>query len=414
MVVTNASDDLRCILERIGGMCFKAESALGLCIDGFMKHKVDLINEAQKIIPAIRSEGTELRALLSKKAAEPDANWELVKSLMPIVSSIEMAVTGLDATLQHVRAKINEGVLFSDKATGEVRHLFKETIDILKTVGDTLVTRNKVNMEYVVSKYKNLHEIMDAYAEGHEERLIKGLCQPQASIMYLNIMDSITTVVRHTKQAFMAITNVSSDIRSVSERIGNMCFDAESILNLCMDGFMKHKVDSVDEAKKMIPAIRNEGNELRKMLGDKAKEPYVNKDLIKSCMSIIGSIEMGVTGLDSILQQVSYKISEGISFSDTAVNEVCHLFRETLKVLKTAGGAIGTKNEILLKHVIDKCENIALIVSSYGKGHEERLMKGTCQAQAFSVYLNIMDSAATVVWHIRQAILRFSECRLMF
>ena len=201
MAIKNVSDDIKSVLERIGSMCFKAESILNLCMDGFMKHKVDLIDEARKVSPAIRTEGNELRTLLSKKATEPDANKELIKSLMSIVSSVEMAVTGLDSTLQHVRAKISEGVLFSDKAVGEIRHLFKETLDILKTAGDTLVTKNEVLMKYVVDKYKNLDEIVEGYAEGHEERLIKGLCQPQASTVYLNIMDSIMTVVWHVKQA---------------------------------------------------------------------------------------------------------------------------------------------------------------------------------------------------------------------
>ena len=88
---------------------------------------------------------------------------------------------------------------------GEIRHLFKETLDILKTAGDTLVTRNEVLMKYVVDKYKNLSEIVEGYAEGHEERLIKGLCQPQASPVYLNIMDSIMTVVWHVKQALVKL-----------------------------------------------------------------------------------------------------------------------------------------------------------------------------------------------------------------
>ena len=205
MAIPNVSGDIKSVLERIGGMCFKAESILNLCMDGFMKHKVDLIDEARKVIPAIRTEGNELRKLLSDKAKEPYVNKELIKSLMSIVGSIEMAVTGLDAVLQHVSAKISEGILFGDKAVSEIRHLFKETLDILKTANDTLVTKNEVLMKYVVDKYKNLDEIVEGYAEGHEERLIKGLCQPQASPVYLNIMDSIMTVVWHTKQALMRL-----------------------------------------------------------------------------------------------------------------------------------------------------------------------------------------------------------------
>ena len=160
MAIKNVSDDIKSVLERIGGMCFKAESILNLCMDGFMKHKVDLIDEARKVIPAIRTEGNELRKLLSDKAKEPYVNKELIKSLMSIVGSIEMAVTGLDAVLQHVSAKISEGILFGDKAVSEIRHLFKETLDILKTANDTLVTKNEVLMKYVVDKYKNLDEIV--------------------------------------------------------------------------------------------------------------------------------------------------------------------------------------------------------------------------------------------------------------
>ena len=205
MAIKNVSDDIKSVLERIGGMCFKAESILNLCMDGFMKHKVDLIDEARKVTPAIRTEGNELRKLLSDKAKEPSVNKELIKSLMSIVGSVEMAVTGLDAVLRHVRAKISEGILFGDKAVSEIRHLFKETLDILKTANDTLVTKNEVLMKYVVDKYKNLNEIVEVYAEGHEERLIKGLCQPQASPVYLNIMDSIMTVVWHVKQALVKL-----------------------------------------------------------------------------------------------------------------------------------------------------------------------------------------------------------------
>ncbi|HHT9136357.1 MAG TPA: hypothetical protein ACFYEK_03840 [Candidatus Wunengus sp. YC60] len=205
MAITNISGDIKSVLERIGGMCFRAESVLNLCMDGFMKHKVNLIDEAGKLCPALRDEGNELRKMLSKKASESDANKELIKSLLSIVSSIEMAITGLDSTLQHVRAKITEGILFSDKAVGEVRLLFKETLDIVKTAGDTLVTRNEVLMNHVVDKYKNLNEIVEVYAEGHEERLIQGLCEAKHSPVYLNIMDSVMTVVWHVKQALIKL-----------------------------------------------------------------------------------------------------------------------------------------------------------------------------------------------------------------
>jgi len=205
MAITNVSDDIKSVLERIGGMCFKAESILNLCTDGFMKHKVGFIDEAWKTRQTIRNEGNELRKLLSDKAKEADVNRDFINSLMSIIDSIEMAVPGLDSVLQHVRVQIGEGILFGDKAMGEIRYLFQETLDIVKIAGGTLVTRNEVFMKHVVDKYKNLDNIAGTYAEKHEGRLIKGLCQPQASPLYLNIMDSIMTVGWHTKQALIRL-----------------------------------------------------------------------------------------------------------------------------------------------------------------------------------------------------------------
>lgn len=201
MVAVRISDEIKGVLERIGGMCAKSETILNLCMEGFIKNKASLVDDAKKTSQAIRNDGNELRKLLSSKAADTDVNKGLIKSLLSVINSIEMAVTGLDSIIQHVRFKVSEGILFSDKAVSEIRHLFKETLDILKTSADTITTKNTVLRKYVNDKYTSLNEVVEAYAEVHEERLIKGLCQPQASPIYLNIVDAIMTIVWHVKQA---------------------------------------------------------------------------------------------------------------------------------------------------------------------------------------------------------------------
>ncbi|MFN3531526.1 MAG: hypothetical protein ACK41Q_03295 [Candidatus Brocadia sp.] len=201
MTKINMSDDLKGILERINGMCSKAESILNLCMDGFMKHKVAMIDEANKVSQAIHDEENELISLLSNKAAKSGVNNESIKSLMSVVSHIEMATNGLDNILQHVKTKVNEGVLFSDKGVNEISHLFRDALDMLKTAGDIILTRNEVLKKYVVDKYGSINQAIDAYSEEHEERLIKGLCQPKSSSLYLSIVDALAKVVWHVKQA---------------------------------------------------------------------------------------------------------------------------------------------------------------------------------------------------------------------
>lgn len=201
MTITNISEDLKIILESISGMCFKAESVLSLCIDGFMKHKIDLVDSAQEQTMSIGKEGNKLRKLLSNKAAERTANKEQVKSLLATLSSIGLAINGLDSISRHVRFKICEKILFSDKGLDEIRYLFNATRDILKTAGDTIATKNEIFMKYVVDKSLNLEKLAVHYEEKHEERLITGECLPEASPVYVNIVDSILTVVWHIKKS---------------------------------------------------------------------------------------------------------------------------------------------------------------------------------------------------------------------
>lgn len=201
MYTVNLSSDLKGVLERIRGMCFKVESIVSLCMDGFMKHKIQLVDEAKKVSQAIHEEENELISLLSNKAAKLNMDGELIKSMMAVIGHLEMATNGLDGILQHVRIKVNEGVLFSDKGVSEISHIFRETLDVVKTAGDAIMTKNEVLRKYVIDKYASLAQTVDAYSEEHEDRLIKGVCQPKSSSLYLNIVDSLVKVVWHMKQA---------------------------------------------------------------------------------------------------------------------------------------------------------------------------------------------------------------------
>ncbi|MCF6157451.1 MAG: hypothetical protein E3K32_02530 [wastewater metagenome] len=205
----------------------------------------------------------------------------------------------------------------------------------------------------------------------------------------------------------MAIININKDIKAIIERISKMCFDTEAILNFCMEGFMKHKMESIDEAKKLSQAIHEEENELMNVLSDKGVQSDADKDMIKSLMAVIGNVEMAITGIDDVLRHVQVKVNEGILFSDKGVSEIGHLFRETIDVLTVAGDTILTKNEILKNHILDKCANINRTVDIYSEEHEERLIKGLCQPQSSTLYLSIVNSLTKVIWHTKQAIDRF-------
>jgi len=203
----------------------------------------------------------------------------------------------------------------------------------------------------------------------------------------------------------MAIIN--DDVKAIRERISAMCSNAESVLNLCMSGFLKYKAELLDDAQRISKSVHDEENEILGVLSSMKKSDEADKELIKSLSVVTGHIELSTDIMDNMIRHIRVILNEKILFSDKAVKEVTQLFKETLDVLKTARDAIVTKNEVLRKHILDKYESVSKLVSEYSEDHEERLVMGICTPRNASLYLNIVDSQLKVVTHIKQAIERY-------
>ena len=203
------------------------------------------------------------------------------------------------------------------------------------------------------------------------------------------------------------MTNVNDDAKAILERISSMCSNAESVLNLCMLGFQKNKVELLDDAQRISRLVHDEENETVSMLSGVNKNDESEKNRFKTLAVVVGHIEMATDVMDSMIRHIRVKINEKLLFGDKAANEVTQLFKETLDVLKTAKDAILTKNELLRKHVCDKYDSISRLVCDYSEEHEERLIMGICQPKSASLYLNIVDSQSKVAMHIKQAIERY-------
>lgn len=203
------------------------------------------------------------------------------------------------------------------------------------------------------------------------------------------------------------MTIINDDVKAILERISSMCSNAGSVLNLCMSGFLKYKAELLDDAQRISKSVHDEENEILDMLSSMKKSDEADKALIKSLSFVTGHIELSTDIMDNMIRHIRAILNEKILFSDKAINEVTHLFKETLDVLKTARDAIVTKNEVLRKHILDKYESVSKLVSDYSEEHEERLVMGICTPRNASLYLNIVDSQLKVVMHIKQAIERY-------
>jgi Na+/phosphate symporter len=95
------------------------------------------------------------------------------------------------------RIKQRDGIPFSDKALGELSQIFAILLDMLTNVRDSLIVRNRVLMLHILDAKQQLTQLLYDSRFNHWERLEKGYCAPQASSLYLDILDSFTAIAEY-------------------------------------------------------------------------------------------------------------------------------------------------------------------------------------------------------------------------
>jgi len=170
---------------------------LEMTLQGFRKSQEKGIKEAEAIREEVKRHSSDLTRFLVERSLSRDRGKEWVKPYLAIVSSFDRMGYNLDGVLDRLKKRGHEQVLFTDRAIKEISDVFQETIDLLKNLPDLIITQNKLLAQQLKEKGKTIFGMADHYSEEHEQRLIEGVCVPQSSPLYLDILFSLKGIVAH-------------------------------------------------------------------------------------------------------------------------------------------------------------------------------------------------------------------------
>jgi hypothetical protein len=123
---------------------------------------------------------------------DPDA-----RVYVSVPGHIERMVNFIENIVGCIRAKIRDGILFSDKAVSETTFLLERLQDVLRNTSDIILSRNVILREYVKESAAEINRSANEFATMHEDRLIEGLCMPVASPLFLHMLDAIKGIAWH-------------------------------------------------------------------------------------------------------------------------------------------------------------------------------------------------------------------------
>jgi Na+/phosphate symporter len=159
---------------------------------GFFANKLDIVrhNKAQF------RELLKSRAASIQKIIEEPNKTEAQKQYLALIPSFQTMGLALENLISKMETKVELKILFSEKALAEIKELYTILEKQFRDTKDYIATKNPVLKEEVKAGWEKIFKLLDEYAIVHQNRLITGVCVPQASYLYLDMVDSIKRISR--------------------------------------------------------------------------------------------------------------------------------------------------------------------------------------------------------------------------
>ncbi len=193
---------LKDIKKDIYLMIHKAGEMLELTEDAFAKSRLSALDEAKEISREIKTKEDVLTEKLAKAAT---TNSE-ARAILSVPVHIEKIAVSVERIMDNIRLKIQEGILFSDKAIQESGRMIAKGKEVLKKAGEALVTGSTTAAETVKTESDAMIKMATDYATAHEERLVTGECSPKASSTYLCMLYAFEDLAAHTRDVLRKTT----------------------------------------------------------------------------------------------------------------------------------------------------------------------------------------------------------------
>jgi Na+/phosphate symporter len=191
-------------------LCRSLSERLEMTFQAFRKSTETSIKEAEEIRKEVQRYSSELTRFLVAKSSAAGTGREWVKPYISIVSSFDRMGYNIDGILDRLKKKVQEQMLFTDRAVKEINDVFQEAMSLLENLPDLILTQNRLLAQQMGEKGKMILKIADQYSEEHEQRLIEGVCVPKSSPLYLDILFSLKGIIVHILEISGKVVTLSA------------------------------------------------------------------------------------------------------------------------------------------------------------------------------------------------------------
>ena len=202
---------LKELVSKLYDMNQSAGEGVYLLQNALIYNSLKSLEECEAKIRGISEDEKILTPAFVEKAKEtPDLRVYVI-----VPGHIERMGHSIESIIRCARVKIREGIPFSDRGSSEITFLMERLQEVLKTVSDIILARNSILREYVKESVAEIGRSANAFETTHGERLIEGSCTPEASPLFLDILDAIKVIAWHAKEIAESLTELYKPAGSI-------------------------------------------------------------------------------------------------------------------------------------------------------------------------------------------------------
>ncbi len=159
---------------------------------GFFSQNLEMVRENKALF---REMLKSLVAFVQKIIEEKDKT-DVQKQYLTLIPAFQTIGLAIENLISKMETRVEIKILFSEKALEEIEELYTILEGQFRDTRDYMATKNLLLKAGIKAGWEKIFMLVDEYAIIHQNRLIAGICLPQASYIYLDLVDSIKRISR--------------------------------------------------------------------------------------------------------------------------------------------------------------------------------------------------------------------------
>jgi Na+/phosphate symporter len=148
--------------------------------------------------------------VLTAGLVSSNINRQSVKGVIELPGSLERIGHMLEGILTCCRIKAQGGIPFSERAHAELDQLFAFLLDMMLNLRDEFEAPNEVLPEQIVFCGNKMSHALLSFRFAHWVRLKTGFCEPHASSIYLDLLDSMTAINEYLRKICVTLLELGT------------------------------------------------------------------------------------------------------------------------------------------------------------------------------------------------------------